>query len=287
MGKRKAAETVGAATGRTVRGVRAADGVGQLVQQKTKALTTSTMISTSAAKVALDDPLKATWLPLGADDASSVVSRLREELSVRAELCARLRGAHAAATKLRGGRGRNQRDQERPTDSIVVGINAVSAQMESGGVRLAIFAKDAWPSACLQHLPLLAHVSSTPICLLADAAVSLGDAIGMAQLDAIGFCAEGEPWQDDLVAFVRLKTPAVGAPPWFAFLPGLALAHHHHLLPGAGPVPGRESQLRAQSAAARDRPAPPLADPSPSGERKMTPQGAEVRATRTPNTLHT
>lgn len=219
MGKRKAAQVVGAGTGRAARGVRNADGTGQLVQQKTKALRTASVVSTSAVKTALEDPLRATWLPLGAQDASSVLDRLRADLSAHGELCTQLRRSHARSIKLRGGRGGDAFDA--PTESLVVGLNAVSAHMERGSLRLAVVAKDAWPSACLQHLPILAHATGTPICLLADAAAPLGHAVGAARLDAIGFCAGGEPWQDALVGFVRGKTPQVGAPPWFAFVPGL------------------------------------------------------------------
>ncbi|KAG8465586.1 hypothetical protein KFE25_002893 [Diacronema lutheri] len=181
-------------------------------------------MSTSAVKAALDDPLRATWLPLSAEDARGVLDRLHADLSGRAELCTRLRRAHAAAMRLRGGR-----EPDAPTDGIVAGINTVCAHMERGSLRLAIFAKDAWPSACLQHVPLLAHASGTHICLLADAATALGRAIGTARLDALGFCVTGaanavcnhdEPWQDALVRSVRGKAPAVAEPPWFALVPG-------------------------------------------------------------------
>ncbi|KAJ1620879.1 hypothetical protein T492DRAFT_1074675 [Pavlovales sp. CCMP2436] len=216
MAKRKAAQTVDTVSGNVRNGVARTDGMGQVVQQRTKALRAASTTSTSAAKAALDEPLRVTWLPLGADAARRVLDRVEADLGQHAELCARLRRAHAASMRL--GRGDAP---PAPTGGFVVGLNAVSAHMERGELLFAIVTKDAWPSACLRHLPVLAHVSGTPLCLLADAAAELGGMLGAERLDALGLCAAAEPWQHALGVFVRGQTPAVGAPDWFDYLPGL------------------------------------------------------------------
>jgi ribosomal protein L7Ae-like RNA K-turn-binding protein len=226
MGKRKAAQTVDAASGRVVSGVESADGLTQLVRHKTKALRrTSTGTSTTAVKAALDDPLRAAWLPLASADASAVLERVHADLHPRTELCAALRRAHTASTRLRASDA-----PPAPTEGVVAGLNAVSAHMERGSLALVIVAKDAWPSACIQHLPLQAHLSTTPLCLLADAAQALGATIGAAELDAVGFCAqggdEGQQWREGLVRFVRSMIGSQASPNWYAYLPLLAPARN-------------------------------------------------------------
>jgi ribosomal protein L7Ae-like RNA K-turn-binding protein len=223
MAKRKAAQTVDATTGKVAAGVQSEDGMGQLVRQKVKALKPVASVSTTAVKAALDDPLRAAWLTLSSADGASVLARLSAELRPRTELAGRLRRAHAASMRLT-----SAHEPPPSTDGLVVGLNALSAHMELGTLRLAVIAKDAWPSVCIQHLPLLAHLSTVQLCLVANAADALGAAIGAPRLDALGFCGgDVEPWQDQLVSFIGAKAPPIGQPAWYGALPALRRGAEH------------------------------------------------------------
>jgi ribonuclease P/MRP protein subunit RPP38 len=95
---------------------------------------------------------------------------------------------------------------------LVFGLNQVTRGLEKESLKLVIVSKDIQAQIVIQHLPVLAQLHHTPLCLLDLSSEELGAVFGLRTVIAVGVknkAVLSTPRLDELVTKIIKRTPPV------------------------------------------------------------------------------